>query len=178
VGARVSQNGQINGTAAYLAPEYVEKERVTPQIDVYQMGLIFAEMVAGLPAVRSTSPMACLARHMTGELELPMEALGEAYGEVLRRAVARDPEQRYVDAGEFRTALVAATGAPAEDYLSTPSYEVQVLDPTSNNELRAHRPDAPPALPTRRTRRAPPPTRRVDNLTDLLAADRIKGPED
>lgn len=175
VGSRVSQRGQINGTAAYLAPEYVEKEEVTPQIDVYQMGLIFAEMVAGLPAVRSTSPMGCLARHMAGELELPLETLGPNYGGALRRAVAKDPRDRYLNAGEFRDGLIEASGAPANTFPSATSYEVQVLDPTSSEELEAISAEMPSPMATRPTRVAPAPTRRVASLVELLAADREDG---
>ena len=55
------QANLLLGTPAYLAPEYVKSQRVSPQGDIYAVGLIMLEMLMGRRVVRADSLRAMLA---------------------------------------------------------------------------------------------------------------------
>lgn len=102
---KATATGQTWGTPQYLAPEYIRWQKVTPAVDVYQMGLILAESLLGRPVIESTDPFECIQRHCTGELSLPSGLLDGELGRVIKRATAVDPADRYADAQAFRTDL-------------------------------------------------------------------------
>ena len=102
---RMTSTGQYIGTALYCAPEYYEHSIVSPALDVYQMGLILAEVLIGRPAVNASSPVRAIMHHLAGALSLP-EALRESpLGPLIAKATDLDHTQRYQSAGEFRDAL-------------------------------------------------------------------------
>ena len=103
---------QVFGTAAYMAPEYIaDKLNITAAVDVYQMGLILAEVLTGIKAVQHDDALSCLYLHREGRLKLSRSLMEGPLGPVLARAMARDPGERYADAGAFRDALAAVDPA-------------------------------------------------------------------
>lgn len=102
----MTQTGGFAGTPAYLAPEYIERQHVTPALDVYQMGLILIESLTAQPAVMANTSMAYLIAHCQGQVQMPAALESSAVGAVLRRATHLDPAQRFADASELREALV------------------------------------------------------------------------
>ena len=104
-GARLTATGQVLGTPQYLAPEYVQHQAISPALDVYQMGLILVETLSGSIVVDDDNPMRCMLMHATGELEVPQTLLEGRFGEMIRRALAYDPADRFAHGGEFSAAL-------------------------------------------------------------------------
>jgi hypothetical protein len=98
-------SGAVLGTPKYYAPEYAREQKISPALDVYQMGLILVEMLTSQPVVSLSDPYACLLRHCSGALELPLPLLGGPLGPILAKALALLPENRYEDAHAFRDAL-------------------------------------------------------------------------
>jgi serine/threonine-protein kinase len=103
----------IVGTPRYMAPEQADGGRVTPATDVYAIGAILYEMLAGRPpfdgrtavelAVRHRDdPVAPLPAHVDPELE-----------RVVRTALAKAPADRYPDAGVMGEALERCDGRSA-----------------------------------------------------------------
>lgn len=105
VKARLTQTGQFLGTPAYLPPEYINQQEISPALDVYQMSLILAEALSGVAIVNSENSLQCLLIHGDGRLELPEFLLQSPLGPVLRKGLALDPSQRYQDAGALAHAL-------------------------------------------------------------------------
>ena len=91
-------------TPRYAAPEYLKDGSATPALDVYQMGLVLAEMLTGVPVVAGTSFFDCGSAHQRG-LDIDPRLKRSVIGPVLERALAKDPVDRYVDARAFHTAL-------------------------------------------------------------------------
>ncbi len=106
-GESLTQSGRVYGTMRYMAPEYLRKQTVTPALDVYQMGLILVETLAGRPAIQADDHLVCITAHFLGELEIPESLLEGPLGPVLQKALAVGYEDRYDDAHAFRDALEA-----------------------------------------------------------------------
>lgn len=108
---RLTKTGLINGTPKYLAPEYITNQVVTPALDVYQLGLVFVEMLTGRPPVEDDNPFACCMRHCSGQLDIPEEVFASAVGATIRGAVTLDHHARFADARHFRDSLLSALPA-------------------------------------------------------------------
>lgn len=102
---RLTHTGGFIGTPAYVAPEYVRERIVTPAMDVYQMALIYIEMLTGQPLVDFDDPLNCLYAHCNGHIQLPTHLEHSAIGQVLERALHPNALQRYPNAAEFCEAL-------------------------------------------------------------------------
>lgn len=123
--ARLTQKGFLSGTPQYLPPEYIQKQVVTAQMDVYQMGLTLVEALCGQPAVPDRQPFAAAKRHVLGDLDIPPVVMNSPLGAVLEKALALKPEERYPTAHEFADALAEV------DILAVPTF--------SKREQRDHR---------------------------------------
>jgi tRNA A-37 threonylcarbamoyl transferase component Bud32 len=117
--------GELFGTAAYLAPEQVNKEPVGKQTDVYSLGCVFHEMVTGRPPFEApglhgeAEQQALIELHRHAE-PLPPSQVRPDLGlpvwvdDVVGRALEKRPEDRFETAGAFAQAasrgLMTATG--------------------------------------------------------------------
>lgn len=99
------------GTPQYMAPEQALGESVDARSDLYALGIMFFEMLAGQVPFRGDSPLATLALQVNAplpKLRAINAAVPEAVEEMVERALAKDPAQRYPNAAEFRQALLTA----------------------------------------------------------------------
>jgi protein-disulfide isomerase/tRNA A-37 threonylcarbamoyl transferase component Bud32 len=110
----LTASAQIMGTAQYLAPEYIRSQAVTPAVDVYQMGLILAEVLTGEPVVQEENPLACVMRHGSGDVRPPQVLLDTPLGPLLERALQHAPEDRYANGHAFAEALASVDARDVE----------------------------------------------------------------
>jgi tetratricopeptide (TPR) repeat protein len=99
------------GTPQYMAPEQALGEPIDARSDLYALGIVLYEMLAGQPPFRGDSPLATLALQVNAplpKLRSINPAVPEPVEAMIERALAKDPAQRYPTAGEFRAALQAA----------------------------------------------------------------------
>ena len=99
----MSMTGGVVGTPAYLAPEVWEGKTAGPGTDIYALGCILYEMLAGERLFKGETPPAVMLSHFQPPA-LPEEWGGgvpAGVGDVLLRALARDPADRYARAGEL-----------------------------------------------------------------------------
>lgn len=104
---RMTQTGMMAGTPQYLPPEYVEEQIVSPAMDIYQMGLILIEALAGEAAVQDSTPFQAAFKHVKRQLTIPPQLLEGEIGAVINRSIAYDPDDRFGSAEEFSDALAA-----------------------------------------------------------------------
>lgn len=133
---RMTQTGAMFGTPQYLSPEYVQSQIVTPGMDVYQMGLILVEMLTGLEVVSETNPWQCAVKHVSRDINLPVQLLDGPLGPVVRRALEYEVADRFPTASEFADALAAVDPATVGD-LSAPGMPVRRIDNTSGQFVPA-----------------------------------------
>ena len=108
-GAPASQKTEsLTGTPAYMAPEYVTLQRVSPQIDVFAAGLILLEMLTGKRVFAGDQVESLLYRIATEAVVLPQSPpIDPRLGAVILKACALDPAQRYQSASELLDGLTA-----------------------------------------------------------------------
>jgi ABC-type oligopeptide transport system substrate-binding subunit/DNA-binding SARP family transcriptional activator len=105
----------VPGSLWYISPEQAQSEPATPRSDLYSLGVVMYEVLAGEHPFAGMAPADQLIRRLTEPLPALHERrpdLPPTLTEVLRRATAREPAQRYPDvlafAADFREALSIA----------------------------------------------------------------------
>jgi serine/threonine protein kinase/energy-converting hydrogenase Eha subunit A len=121
-GMSLTETGQLVGTPSYLSPEQAGGQAATPASDVYALGVVLFECLAGRRPFEADSPVATALAHIREPIpELPPE-VPEDLAAVTTRALAKHPEDRYPDAGALASAL-AATGPEPTMMLTAPVVE-------------------------------------------------------
>ncbi len=108
-GDRITTAGTVMGTPSYMSPEQAGAEtEVDGRSDIYSLGCVLYEMVAGRPPFTGATPHAVVARHMT-EAPAPLRTAGRQVPPPLERAIlqamAKTPGDRFDSAAEFASAL-------------------------------------------------------------------------
>jgi serine/threonine-protein kinase len=132
----------VIGTPSYLSPEQARGEPVTPRSDVYALGAVLYEMLAGRPPfVRATSVATALA-HVHDEPEPIADVVPDVPPQVAAAcaaALAKDPADRPASASGFASALRDATVplpvVPAERDDTAP---IAMLPPPRRGSARPH----------------------------------------
>jgi serine/threonine-protein kinase len=106
-----TETGTILGTAGYLSPEQARGERATAASDRYSLAVVAFELLAGRRPFESASTTAEAAQHATApvpSIRSLKPDLPPAFDRVFRRALAKEPAERYPSAAEFVAELRAA----------------------------------------------------------------------
>lgn len=95
-GAGLTQTGVLIGTPFYMSPEQCLGDPLDTRSDVYSIGAILYEMLAGAPPFTGNTPTAVLAKHLT-DTATSLDQLGvpARLASVPGRALAKDPQERY-----------------------------------------------------------------------------------
>lgn len=104
------------GTVAYMAPERLTGEQVTHLADIYSLGCVLAEALSGECPFHADTVDEALEERRTAEPPRPSKLrpgrVPAAIDEVVARALARKPEDRYSSAGELAAAAYQALTEP------------------------------------------------------------------
>ncbi len=165
----LTRTGAWVGTPDYVAPEQIKAAPVDGRADVYSLGCVLYEMLAGEVAYPKDNDMAKLWAHVQDPCPAPRlkrPELVEAFDDVVARATAKDPDDRYGRASELAAAVNAAVSEQrAEDArIALQATHTSGADPVEHEIFTAEptRDGSPPppaeaaAPPTLAT--APPPS--------------------
>lgn len=106
-----TQSGDIKGKAAYMAPEYVRRGTVDRRADIFSCGVVLYEAITGKRLFAADSAFAAMRHVVEAPIpELPpLEDVDQiALDRAVRRALERDPDQRFATATELADALERA----------------------------------------------------------------------
>jgi serine/threonine protein kinase len=132
---RLTQQGTVLGTAAYLSPEQAAGEEVTAATDIYSLGAVVYELLTGRAPYEFES-LAELAAQQKGGIITPLRDLESSVPEPVEAAVmhalAREPRFRPGSAADFAAELAAASELPAEPLLAT-----AIMEPLHSRPYRS-----------------------------------------
>ena len=165
--AGLTETGTVVGTASYLSPEQARGEPTDARSDLYSLGVVLYEMLAGRPPFRGDTPVAVAYQHVQD----PPRTLSRLGVDVPRplenitmRLLAKDPEDRYSRAEDLREHLQivrerleqdeADRGAPPPRQQPAAPPPPPPLPPPPRGPLPPPPPEAPP--PRRRVAPGPP----------------------
>ena len=113
-GSLLTRPGQALGSLDYMAPEQIRGEDVTAATDVYGLGCVMWECLLGRPPFADRQGMRVLWAHLQDEPPDPAtqsQTVPPAVGQVILRALAKEPADRPQSAGEFGRLMGEAAGA-------------------------------------------------------------------
>jgi serine/threonine-protein kinase len=131
----ITSQGQVVGTLDYIAPEQIEGRAVDGRTDLYALACAAFELMSGAPPFKRDGGLAVVWAQLS-EPPPPLTArragLPSAVDDVLARAMAKSPADRYQRCGEFAAALrdvfaLRSGGRSGEPEPPVPATEIAVL---------------------------------------------------
>lgn len=162
--AALTQHGSVMGTATYFSPEQAQGKALDGRSDLYSLGVVLYEMLAGVPPFQAETPVAVAYKHVQerpdGLLDRGVQ-VAESLQAITMKLLAKSPANRYPTADDLRNDLrrylagahrisrkgAAAAGSAAEAAAETtaepPVTEPPATPPTSPVDATTAQPVTP-----------------------------------
>ncbi len=104
----LTQTGAVMGTATYFSPEQAEGVGVDARSDIYSLGVVLFEMIAGRPPFLGDSPVAVASKHVREQPPLLSDlnpTVPPALEGIIAKAMAKSADLRYQSASDLRADL-------------------------------------------------------------------------
>ncbi len=135
----MTKTGTVMGTAAYLAPEQIERGTSDARSDVYAAGIMLYELLTGSQPHTGENPIAIAYQHVNSDVPRPSSVVPgtpPAVDELVTKATERDPRYRPSNAGQYLTSTlkVMPPGAGAAVGQTSPlAYDTAVPAPAGDS---------------------------------------------
>lgn len=145
----LTDTGQVIGTAKYLSPEQVQGLPLDARSDVYALGIVLYEMLCGRPPFAGDNATSTAVARLTSEPLRPRQVragLPRGLEDIVLRAMARHPDDRYASAADLRAVLANVDLSrvdPDDDDTRLPDATAAA----AHQQPGQWRPPAPPAPP-------------------------------
>jgi len=129
--ATLTNSGALVGTPAYMSPEQARGVETDYRADIYSLGVVCYEMLAGRPPFEG-NPLSIILAHasqMPPSLRSFRAGISPAAEAVVLRALTKEPQDRYATAGEFIAMLRQALTRPADDFAAPISTTASAVAP-------------------------------------------------
>jgi WD40 repeat protein len=131
----------VIGSPAYISPEQIRAETISPRTDIYSLGIMLYEILVGELPFEGPTPIVVFFKHIHEQLprlQRRRPELSDALNAVLQRATAKNPEERYPDVmslvADFRQAVGGASLARSFGGIgSAPSPDTASSGPGNGN---------------------------------------------
>jgi serine/threonine protein kinase len=163
----LTSTGMLIGTPEYLSPEQATGGPIDNRSDIYSLAIVLYQLLSGRVPFSGTTPVAVAIKHATEEpppLRQINPEISPAVEQVIMKALAKKPDQRYATAGGFARALRAVTTGDLDS--DTPTFRTDPSPAATGATLSSAETLAEKFPPTReqrsneRTVAAAPPARR------------------
>lgn len=111
--ASQTASGMVSGTPAYMSPEQARGDKTDHRTDIYSLGVVLYEMLAGRVPFESDSTLAVIYKHIN-EPPPPISGISPAVQAVMDRALAKNPNDRYQSSREMAVDFFLAIGMNSE----------------------------------------------------------------
>lgn len=148
----LTQEGMVFGTPEFMSPEQAQGKALTPASDIYSLAMILYEMLTGKLPFDAKNPMEfiqlqVMAPPIALNQRVPGRTFPEALEQIINRALAKRPDERFTSAAEFAGAMQGVLGgstyAPQPVLLHGASNQPNLAPPPS-----AHVPSSSPSRAT------------------------------
>ena len=167
--ASATATGLVMGTPEYMSPEQARGEKIDFRSDIYALGIVIFELFTGRLPFRAETPLATILKHLqeAPPLDGPEGVrIPPPVREVLRKALAKNPNDRHTTVDELGQAMRearAGRGADPQQALETmmspsaasPTTYIPTPVPTAHTYATEGAPASEPAFPTPTAMRAP-----------------------
>ncbi|MCU0242580.1 MAG: serine/threonine protein kinase, partial [Vicinamibacteria bacterium] len=193
IGSSLTRAGEVLGTPSYMAPEMLSQAKVDHRADIWAVGVILFELIAGRKPFDAPTVVGLIQKiiHDTlPPLDVRSLALPPALSTIVQRALAKMPEDRYQEAAELADAIVAirrkASAASShetiprditenmtrdEDDVATLIMDVSPTVLMSPTVMEKYKQSAAPATVKVAPSAAPPEPARADSLRGRIRRD-------
>ncbi|OBK72236.1 protein kinase [Mycobacterium sp. 1274761.0] len=162
--AKITSTSVILGTAAYLSPEQVSTGDASPASDVYAVGILTYELLTGTTPFHGDTALTVAYQRMDHDVAPPSAVIGgvpSQFDELVLRATARRPADRYRDADEMAAELESIV-----EELGLPDFRVPAPRNSAQHlSAQVHRSRISTQATTDAVRAAPPPRQHTRELT-------------
>ena len=117
---QMTDTGKLVGTPHYVAPEVIEGEVPGKESDIYALGVIGYELLAGRRPFERPTPAGVLAAQVSSEPAPIQRSIPSGVEAVIFKAMAKDPTARPASAATFRELLLTARGLGSSGALEPP----------------------------------------------------------
>jgi serine/threonine protein kinase, bacterial len=187
-GSGITSASVILGTAAYLSPEQVRDGSAGLRSDVYSAGILTYELLTGSTPFTGDTPLTLAYQRLDNDVpraSAVIDGVPLEFDELVARATARDPADRYADAIEMGADLeeIAEELALPKFRVPSPRNSAQHRSAALHHSRTAARPDTPPpppsSLPSSRPPSPGPPSPRPPSPSKVHTTRQMtRGPED
>jgi serine/threonine-protein kinase len=159
---KLTREGMVSGTPGYSSPEQARGEELDPRSDLYSVGVVLYELVAGKLPFDASTPNALIAK-MLVERPVPLRVrrpdihVPANLEAVIMRALSMDREARYASADQFRKDLLACTET-GERPAPTPQPQGTIVFDAQAREARGTPRGTPGGTPRSQLHPGRPPT--------------------
>lgn len=135
-GMTLTLTGAVMGTPYYMSPEQCRGDALDARSDVYSLGAMLYEMLAGTPPFMASTPTGVVAKHLTQDpppLPDHLDVSSELEAVILR-TLAKDPEQRQPDAISLSRELREAIRIPSKPIIA-PTLQAELSPTIDSGEM-------------------------------------------
>lgn len=133
---QLTQTNSVMGSVHYLPPEQASGKGCTIKSDIYSMGIIFYELLSGSLPFRGDNAVEIALKHMRDPLPSLREenpAIPQSIENIIRKATAKNPKNRYADARSMHEDLLTALD---DDRMDEPVYQYKYPEHETENTKR------------------------------------------
>ncbi|MEO3743328.1 serine/threonine-protein kinase [Plantactinospora sp. B5E13] len=109
----ITSSNAVPGTALYMAPEQASGRPVSAATDIYALGAVAYQCVAGSPPFTGDTPLQVAVKHLHEQPPPLPDTVPEAVTALIGRALSKEPADRYPSAAAFARAARAAARHPS-----------------------------------------------------------------